>query len=68
MKDNGEDVKVVQELLRHSTSRVSLDVYTQAMTPAKREAQSRITRVLHAGTEKLAPYGPTSLPDARVSD
>ena len=33
LKGNGEDVKVVQELLRHSTSRMTLDTYTQASGP-----------------------------------
>jgi integrase len=28
---NGEDPKVVQELLRHSSSKVTMDVYTQAV-------------------------------------
>jgi len=68
LKHHGADVKVVRELLRHSTSRVSMDVYTQAMTPAKRDAQTNITRLLDAGTQKLAPYGPMSLPDTSVSD
>jgi hypothetical protein len=27
-------VKVVQELLRHSSSKMTLDVYAQALTPA----------------------------------
>ena len=34
-------MKVVQELLRHSTSRMTLDTYTQALSPDKRAAQSR---------------------------
>jgi integrase len=29
---NGEDPKVVQELLRHSSIKVTMDVYTQAVT------------------------------------
>ena len=33
LKANGEDVKVVQELLRHSTARTTLDTYTQALSP-----------------------------------
>jgi site-specific recombinase XerD len=33
---NGEDVKVVQESLRHANSRNTLDSYTQAVTTAKR--------------------------------
>ena len=35
LKSNGEDVKVVQELLRHSTSRMTLDTYTQALRSAQ---------------------------------
>jgi hypothetical protein len=32
---NGEDVKVVvQQLLRHGSVRIAMDVYAQAMTPA----------------------------------
>jgi integrase len=57
LKHYGADVKVVQELLRHSTSKVSLDVYTQAMTPAKREAQSSITSLLlPCATSALTTY------------
>lgn len=43
---NREDVKVVQELMRHSTSKMTLDTYTQALTPDKREAQGRIATML----------------------
>jgi integrase len=46
LKANGEDIKVVQELLRHANSRITLDIYTQALTPAKREAQSRIAHLI----------------------
>jgi integrase len=41
LKANGEDVKTVQELLRHATVKMTLEVYTQAVTPAKRNAQSK---------------------------
>ena len=34
------DIKVMQELLRHPSTRVILDRYTQAVTPAKRAAQT----------------------------
>ena len=37
---------VVQELLRHANSRITLDIYTQALTPAKREAQSRVANLI----------------------
>ena len=32
-KANGEDVKTVQELLRHANSKSTLDVYTHAVKP-----------------------------------
>jgi integrase len=43
---NGEDIKTIQELLRHSNYKVTADVYTQAMTKAKREAQTRVVRMI----------------------
>jgi len=46
LKANGEDVKVVQELLRHGSARITLDVYTQAQMPAKRAAQQRIVAMV----------------------
>ena len=38
----GADIKVMQELLRHASSRVTMDTYTQAVTSAKRLAQSAV--------------------------
>jgi len=46
LKDNGEDVKTVQELLRHANSRITLDVYTQAVNSTKRAAQSKVVRMM----------------------
>ena len=46
LKGNGEDVKVVQELLRHSTARMTLDTYTQALSPQKRAAQSKVVGMI----------------------
>lgn len=46
LKANGEDVKVVQESLRHANSRITLDIYTQAVTPAKRQAQEKVVRMI----------------------
>lgn len=46
LKANGEDVRVVQEFLRHANSRITQDTYTQAMTPAEREAQSKIVQMI----------------------
>jgi len=46
LKANGEDVKTVQELLRHANSRITLDVYTQAVGSNKRAAQSKVVRMM----------------------
>ncbi len=46
LKGNGEDVKVVQELMRHANISVTLDIYTQAITQTKRDAQSRVVSLL----------------------
>jgi len=43
---NGENVKVVQELMRHASSRCTLEVYSQAKIMAKREAQQRIVQMV----------------------
>jgi integrase len=38
---NGENLKVVQELMRHGSARITVDIYSQARNPAKRAAQQR---------------------------
>ena len=45
MKTNGEDVKTIQELLRHANSRITLDVYTQGDTAAKRSALAGVSGI-----------------------
>ncbi len=45
-KANGEDVKVVQELMRHANISTKMNIYTKALNSAKREAQSRVVDVL----------------------
>jgi site-specific recombinase XerD len=54
LKAHGEDVKTVQELLRHANSRITLEVYTQAVTSNKRAAQSKVVRLMvpHLGETK----------------
>ena len=48
LRQNRTDIKVTQELLRHASSRVTLDTYTQAVTLHKRKAQSDVMRLLRA--------------------
>jgi integrase len=43
---NGENVKVVQELMRHASSRCTLEVYSQARIVAKRQAQQRVVQLI----------------------
>ena len=43
---NGENVKVVQELMRHANCRCTLEIYSQAQSQAKREAQHRIVEMI----------------------
>ncbi len=45
---NGENVKVVQELMRHAKAWTTLDLYTQARLIAKRRAQKRVVETLFA--------------------
>ena len=49
LKANGEDVKTVQELLRHANSKITLDVYTQAVNSHKRAAQSKVVQMIVPG-------------------
>jgi integrase len=46
---NGENPKVVQELLRHASLKVTTDVYMQAVSPQKREAQGNLVRLVRKG-------------------
>lgn len=46
---NGENAKVVQELLRHASLKVTTDVYMQAVSSQKREAQSKLVRLVMGG-------------------
>jgi Phage integrase family len=52
LKGNGEDVKVVQELMRHANISVTLNVYAQAITQTKRDAQSRVVSCCSTKTKK----------------
>ncbi len=62
LKANGEDVKTVQELLRHANSRITLDVYTRAVNSQKRAAQSKVVSMMVAdvGQNRDVSYPQTS--------
>jgi len=44
----------MQELLRHSSLRSTLDIYTQAITPAKRAAQRAVLSLVFSPEENLS--------------
>jgi site-specific recombinase XerD len=53
LKGNGEDVKTVQESLRHSTVRLAMEVYAQAIPEHVRRAQERVSGQLVAAAGKV---------------
>jgi integrase len=59
----GTDIKVQQDLLKHSSARLTLDTYTQAVTSAKREAQNAVVQLLLASES-----GPRAAPTASNSN
>jgi integrase len=42
LRSTGAELKIMQELLRHSTIRLTLDTYAQAVTTEKRNAQEAV--------------------------
>jgi hypothetical protein len=77
---NGEDVKVVQELLRHGLSRITMDIYAQPQMPAKRAAQQKVVEIMrsekspvegqkdgHFQSKRMACYPPEAATKSRVS-
>ena len=69
LKGNGEDVKVVQELMRHANISVTLNLYAQAITQSKQDAQSRVVSLLldkndeKPSTEAYRSWAPNWIPD-----
>jgi integrase len=57
----GADIATTQALMRHANVSVTLDKYVQALTPAKREAQSRLVQSIPF------PNVPTRLTEAAVT-
>jgi integrase len=52
LRSVGTEFKVMQELLRHSSLRSTLDVYTQAITPAKHAAQAAVMSLVFSPKPK----------------
>jgi integrase len=55
LRANGTDIKVQQELLRHSNVQTTMDVYTQAVSEQKRAANAVVVgQLLSVGNETAA--------------
>ena len=51
---NGENPKVIQELMRHANLKVTMDTYVQAVTDEKREAQNKVVKMILPGIQRAA--------------
>jgi integrase len=60
LRSVGTEFKVMQELLRHSTLRSTLDVYTQAITPAKHAAQAAVLSLVFSREANGTSQSPSS--------
>jgi len=49
---NGVNPKVIQELLRHATLKVTMDTYVQAVSDEKRNAQNKVVEMLLPGMHR----------------
>ena len=60
LRSVGTEFKVMQELLRHSTLRSTLDIYTQAITPAKHAAQAAVLSLVFSCEARATPQPSSS--------
>ena len=68
LRRNGEDVKVVQELMRHANISVTLNIYAQAIKQTKRDAPSRVVSVpLDKNEEKSGTEGYWTVTELQTS-
>jgi integrase len=64
----GVDVKTAQELLRHANSRITLDLYTQAVSSDKHAANHKLVEMLMPGRKSLQhPSAPSEEEEVAVA-
>jgi integrase len=59
LRQKGVDIKIAQKLLRHANSRITLDIYQQAVGDGKRVAQNLAFRGLLEGSSIQHPSAPS---------
>ena len=59
LRQKGVDIKTAQELLRHANSRITQDIYMQAVSEEKRVAQDLVFRGLLKGSSTQHPSAPS---------
>jgi site-specific recombinase XerD len=59
LRQKGVDLKTAQELLRHANSRITQDIYMQAVSEEKRVAQDLVFRGLLRGGSTQHPSAPS---------
>ena len=59
LRSVGTEFKVMQELLRHSSLRSTLDIYTQAISPAKDAAQAAVLALVFSSETNVRSLGET---------
>lgn len=68
LRSLGVDIKVAQELLRHANAKITLDLYTQAISSQKREANARVVEILLPAGEEVANGQHHSAPSERQNE
>ncbi len=46
LRQVGTDIKVQQELLRHADIQTTMNIYTQAVSEARRDANSKVVSIV----------------------
>jgi integrase len=59
LRSVGTEFKELQELLRHSSLRSTLDIYTQAISPAKHAAQAAVLALVFSSETNVRSLGET---------
>ena len=62
LRQQGVDIKIAQELLRHADSRITFEIYQQSVVDEKRDAQNRVMGMLLTENEKGAEGSNPSAP------